>query len=272
MVTIQAKGDKNPIFFMHPIGGYVLCYVDLSRHLGNDYPFYGLQMPGMEGDRLPYDSIEEMASLYLAEIRNVQPQGPYQLAGFSFGGQVAYEVAHQLRMSGEDVSLLVLFDCFLQPKREQGPDEMEIVSSYAARLTERDPALPVLQADVLREKSEEERLTYLLGLAKTKHHLPPDAGLDDVKRALNVWMTHSIAISKYTPPVYGGDIVFFQASERVADSTVGWQEIIEGTMEVVQVPGTHYTMLRMPKVAGVADILRTYIDRVHGKTHLLLNN
>ncbi|HEX3528888.1 MAG TPA: amino acid adenylation domain-containing protein, partial [Thermoanaerobaculia bacterium] len=99
--------DQAPFFCVHPIGGNVLCYLDLARHLAPDQPFYALQTPD---DRPPAKSIEEMAARYLAEVRCVQPQGPYRLGGWSMGGLVAFAMARQLAAEGQAPELLALID------------------------------------------------------------------------------------------------------------------------------------------------------------------
>src|ERR1700676_3913499 len=110
LVAIQLAGSRPPLFCFHGAGGNVLIYRDLSRRLGPDQPFYGLQSQGLDGSRPPLTKIEDMAALYLKENRRVQPYGPYFLGGYCGGGNIAFEVAQQLRSHGEAVALLALFD------------------------------------------------------------------------------------------------------------------------------------------------------------------
>ncbi len=110
LVAIQPNGSRPPFFCIHGGGGNVLIYRDLSRHLGSDQPFYGVQAQGLDGERPCLTTIEAMASLYVDEIRRFQPRGPYYLGGYCMGGTVAYEMAQQLKAQGEEVALLALFD------------------------------------------------------------------------------------------------------------------------------------------------------------------
>ena len=110
IVAIQPNGSRPPFFCIHGGGGNVLIYRALSQHLGSDQPFFGLQAQGLDGERPCLITIEEMASLYVDEIRRVQPHGPYHLGGYCMGGTVAYEMAQRLRAQGEEVALLALFD------------------------------------------------------------------------------------------------------------------------------------------------------------------
>ncbi|MCP3908082.1 MAG: non-ribosomal peptide synthetase, partial [Oceanicoccus sp.] len=110
LVAIQPKGEKPPIFCVHPAGGNVLCYLELAQHMGEDQPFYGLQAFGMEAGQVAYTQVADMAKFYLDEVKALHPHGPYQLAGWSSGGLVAFEMARQLQEQGKPVSLLALLD------------------------------------------------------------------------------------------------------------------------------------------------------------------
>src|SRR5271157_4658430 len=106
VVTIQPKGSRPPFFCMHGAGGNVLIYRELSEHLGQDQPFYGLQSLGLDGSSEPQSRIEDMAASYVQEIRRTQAKGPYYLGGYCLGGTIAYEVAQQLRAQGAAADFL----------------------------------------------------------------------------------------------------------------------------------------------------------------------
>src|SRR5205807_8947571 len=81
LVPIEPVGSEIPFFFVHPVGGSVVCYADIARALGPEYPVYGLQSPSPDAG-YEITSIEQMAELYIQEIRRVQPEGPYLLGGW----------------------------------------------------------------------------------------------------------------------------------------------------------------------------------------------
>jgi thioesterase domain-containing protein/acyl carrier protein len=110
-------GDKQPFFLVAGMFGNVLNLRHLAHLIGADRPFYGLQARGLYGDQKPHSSIEDAATDYIAELREVQPSGPYMLGGFSGGGITAYEMARQLEAMGEHVSLIVLLDTPLPTRR-----------------------------------------------------------------------------------------------------------------------------------------------------------
>src|SRR6185437_10037837 len=103
LIPIHSQGTRPPLFLIHGAGGDVLWgYANLAPHLGDDQPVYGVKSRALDGsDEFP--SIEEMAGHYIEQIRTLQPQGPYYLGGYCFGGNVAYEMARQIEARGEKV-------------------------------------------------------------------------------------------------------------------------------------------------------------------------
>lgn len=110
LVPFQTAGDKPAIVCVHGGGGDVLFYRELASRLGEDQPVYGLEPVGLDGGVDPLESVPEMAARYIEELRSVQPDGPFRLVGYCFGGAVALEMSHQLTAMGEDVELLALID------------------------------------------------------------------------------------------------------------------------------------------------------------------
>ncbi|HEY6748837.1 MAG TPA: amino acid adenylation domain-containing protein [Mycobacteriales bacterium] len=110
MLPLRKAGDRAPVFFVHPAGGLSWCYSRLLPYIPKEYPVYGLQSSGYLGRADRPGSLGEIAQDYLAQVREIQPHGPYLLAGWSFGGVVAQEMAAALEDLGEDVPVLMLFD------------------------------------------------------------------------------------------------------------------------------------------------------------------
>jgi len=110
LVTIQEKGSKNPLFFIHPIGGTVFCYIPLVKYLSKQRPSFAIQDPNIDDNSLTFSNLEDVASFYICKIKDIQSKGPYLLCGSSYGGTVAFEMARQLHESGEQVEFVGLFD------------------------------------------------------------------------------------------------------------------------------------------------------------------
>ncbi|HET8579554.1 MAG TPA: thioesterase domain-containing protein, partial [Nitrospiraceae bacterium] len=108
LVAIQPGGMKPPFFVVPGVGGNVLVFARLSKQLGHEQPFYGLQARGLDWEALPFTRVEEMAAHYVHEIRGIRPKGPYLIGGTCTGGVVAYEMAQQLVAQGEQVILAIM--------------------------------------------------------------------------------------------------------------------------------------------------------------------
>ena len=122
VVGLQIAGTGAPLFFVHPAGGSAFCYTALAHYLGQDRPFYGLQTPGLNDNRELYTSVQSLAAHYVEAIRRIQPEGPYYLGGWCVGGIIAYEMACQLQMCGQEVAFLALLDS-APPTAEHPADE-----------------------------------------------------------------------------------------------------------------------------------------------------
>ena len=110
LVAISPDGSRRPFFCVHSLGGNALEYRDLAKFLPPDQPLFGLQPQGLDGQLPPHHTVEEMAAHYIREIREVQPEGPYCIGGWSFGGVIAFEMGKQLLAAGHEIELLALFD------------------------------------------------------------------------------------------------------------------------------------------------------------------
>ncbi|NTF34616.1 non-ribosomal peptide synthetase [Rhizobium skierniewicense] len=111
VLPIRATGHHAPLFCIHPVMGLGWAFTSLAKHIHHDVPIFAFQAEGLNNEKMPA-SIEEMAKLYLGRIRAIQPEGPYNIIGWSFGGLVAHEISRQLERSGDDVTFLALLDSY----------------------------------------------------------------------------------------------------------------------------------------------------------------
>jgi amino acid adenylation domain-containing protein len=264
LVQIQAgDGNKRPLFFVHPVGGSVLCYADLSRHLEPDQPFYGLQALGLAEEQQPHTRVEVMARHYLDLIQTVQVEGPYLLGGWSIGGVIALEMAQQLQAQGQSVALLALLDSHApQDDRERKPDDVELLASFAL-----DLGLPLhdlkLDHERLKALGADERLAWVLEQVHKARLLPEDIGLAQTRRIFQVFKHNVRAVRQYEPRPYPGAVALFKAREWRYENEVaadlGWSALVDGGVNVHEVPGNHYTLVREPNVASLAEQLGHYL-------------
>jgi len=261
LVPLQPAGDRPPFFCVHPVAGNALCYRGLARELGPEQPFWGLQTPALTPGVEPLETVEEMAEAYLGEIREVQPEGPYRLGGWSFGGLVAYEMARRLEAAGEEVALLALLDTLAEPEGSgRDDDEASRVLDFFAHLF-RFPTDEV--RELIEPLPEEDRLEALVAHFRESGHLPPDLTLETVRHHLAVEEILRRATRAYRPGPYGGQVTVFRAQDGPAgdptDPTAGWSDRAAG-VESVPVPGRHQEMVFHPHVVELAKALARHLE------------
>ncbi len=258
LVEIQRGGAKPRLFCVHPAGGGVLSYRELASLLGADRPFYGFQAPGQSEGQEPLDSIEALATLYVKAMRELQPAGPYLLAGWSFGSYVAFEMAQQLLAAGEDVPLLVVMDTSAHTDA-QGRDPLKVSD---ARLLYRTLELD-LSDETLAHLDPDGQLAYVIDLARERNLLPPDSDVAQARRQIKLYKAHALAERSYRSRSYPGRVLLLRAAEQpeatAQSPDLGWREILSGDFDVFEVPGNHMEMLQPPHVKGLAQTLGSFL-------------
>jgi pyochelin synthetase len=243
LVPIQTSGAKRPIFCIHPGGGNVLCYLQLSRSLGPDQPFYGLQAPGVDGVRDPLKRVEDMAEEYIRAIRECQPTGPYCVIGWSAGGVIAYEIAQQLKSAGEEIAHLGIIDSgvlyTMGVLRAVCPADEPGAFEVMGRT-------PAQQVSVFRVRS---------GAAKL---IPDEADQEMAIRIMQLFQSNVEAVVRYRPQPYDDRVDIYQARELLVASRrqpfAEWNTHC-ADLHLHYVPGNHLTMIHEPHVEHLAAAL-----------------
>ncbi|MDQ3802878.1 MAG: amino acid adenylation domain-containing protein, partial [Acidobacteriota bacterium] len=267
LVGIQTSGGRAPLFFVHPIGGTVFCYLELAKLLGEDQPLYGLQAPGAFGEREPLSRIEDLAAHYVSTIRDVQPHGPYRLGGWSMGGVVAFEMARQLLERGEEVAFLALIDSAVPkrpaPSKDSAEGEARLLSGFLRDLgAQFGKELPDI-SERLRRLPALEQLAYLVEQAGAHDLLPPQTGAAQLESLLKVFKNNWRALSSYVPGKYAGRLLLFRAAAALGDARVdpvmGWGHLAE-EVATYPVPGNHYTLMTSPHVQALAALVKAQLE------------
>lgn len=270
LVAIQPKGSRPPFICIHGAGGNLLIYRDLSRRLGPDQPFYGLQAQGLDGISAPLSTIREMAELYVGEIRKVCPQGPYYLGGYCMGGTVAYEVAQQLSAQGEKVAMLALFDTMNWSKIPVGSvldhtyREFQRLAFHVANFLCLDIAGMM---KFLSEKLEilRDRFPVWMGMLLGRMDTPRFRKTMPESRALGrLWRLNDKACLEYVPQLYPGKITDFRPRKQYRQfdkPEAKWDSLAREGQEVFVLPVYPAGMLVEPFVKHLAEALRESIDK-----------
>ncbi|MGO4907387.1 SDR family NAD(P)-dependent oxidoreductase [Pseudorhodobacter sp. W20_MBD10_FR17] len=249
-------GPKTPFFLVAGMFGNVLNLRHLAQLIGGDRPFYGLQARGLYGDQPPHTSIPEAAADYIAELRQVQPHGPYLLGGFSGGGLTAWEMAAQLEQAGEEVALLALLDTPL-PLRPglSRPDKALI------KLAELRKGGPAYLIDWAKSRWEWERTKRNAAPVDTEgafHNGAIEAAFRAALPLYSLPLRHGTT-ALFRPPldrhwqVGNGNWVSAAKEYVFPDNDL---TRFAPALRVVEVPGDHDSMVLEPNVRVLAGALR----------------
>ena len=259
LVALQPKGSRPPLFVISGLGGNVIKFHGMASYLGDDQPVYGLLPRGLDGDEPFHIRVEDMAADYVRAIREVQPDGPYRVVGYSFGGAVAYEVAQQLREQGGEVGLLGLFDTIEWQYMEQVGRSLGFVqrmltyrSQFKHAMSDGDAFGPLWR----RFRSK---------LARSLSGLLHPLGRPSLAPANSIEDANIFAASNYRPRVYPGRLTLFRSTDRRAedgeDAYLGWGHLISGGIDVYHIPSTHLNILQEPAVGVLSERLRECLQR-----------
>lgn len=237
LVTIKA-GSRQPLFAVHIKGGHLLDYFVLARYLDPDQAVYGLQARGVFGNETPDCSIQEIAANCIKSMREIQPQGPYLIAGYSSGGVVAYEMAQQLNQCGETVAALILLDTYcpwVYQSHRWGNALKRLMRGRTHRLR---------------------NLIYAAMLTTFK--------LDRLLKFSDIYKAHKYAHLAYRPRKSTQAIDFLIAEEsttHTAHKLLGWSRWFKGTVKVYRFSTSHSDLVRLPAAENVARTIQACINQ-----------
>ena len=215
LVPLRSGGTEPPLFLVHGLSGSALVYMDLVRHLDFDRPVFAVNAQGLDDDSTPLATIEQMASRYVAAIREVCPTGPYLLGGWSMGGVIALEMAAQLRDLGAVVELVMLLD--------SAPPSF-VNDSLAGRDGPPHPTLNGTEGDARSTR------VVRANVAAIRQHRPR---------------------SSVAPVLIRSEAT----AGAVADETLGWRGVGFELASNHTVPGDHESMLRGPNSIALAELI-----------------
>lgn len=278
LVAIQPQGAKPPFFCVHGLGGGVLDYADLARYLGPEQPFYGLQERALTTNQDPFAAIEEMAAHYIHQIQTLQPNGPYFIGGYCYGGTVAFEMARQLRAMGQPVALLAIMD--------HSPPNVNFQLSpwnpvFWGRFLKNLPYWlhDFMQLNPTQMLARIRRKTRVLGQNLLKSGRP--AGYEPTQADLEAVIdkdlalippkhhpllkAHYQAMSNYIPQPYQGQVTLFRTHRHSLfgpfDPNMGWDRLVSGGIEIKEIKGFHANILQEPYVQILAEQLKASLEQ-----------
>ena len=257
----RSSAQRAPLFIVAGMFGNVLNLRHLAQRMGPDRAVYGLQARGLMGDDAPHATIGEAARDYLAEIRRIQPEGPYLLGGFSGGGITAYEMAHQIDAAGDSVAMLALLDTPLPVRPALSRRDKALIK--LAELRRKGPRyLRDWALDRLRWELSKRAVQADTGTGFNNHKIEMAFRGAVEGYDLRPWDGHALL---YRPPldrhwpVSRGNWVSAQREYVFEDNQ--WRAWVPN-LQVIEVTGDHDSMVLDPNVAGLARHLQEEIDRL----------
>jgi thioesterase domain-containing protein len=233
LVPLKAGEGLPPIFFIHGLGGSVAELFPMTRRMTYRGAVIGIQARGLAGKEWPHSSVEAMAAEYLREVKDRQPDGPYYLCGYSFGGLVVFEMARRLCESGDEVGLVGIFDTTMSPLRWPFRVWLSIVRRRLVQLAT-DPA----------------------AMRKMWRHMA-SAPISVLKVATSAL----IASARYRPGFYPGELTLFSPVGRepgLPPLQSIWRNHAR-TLSIVETAGNHSTMLSAPNAEFTAACLTRHL-------------
>ena len=263
LIAIQPLGSKPPLFVVHGFGGSLFSFRPLAEALGADQPVYGLQRGEVSPER---PAIKALAARYVNEIQTVDPIGPYNIAGHSSGGMIAFEVASQLVALGKEVNMVALLNCdYRFGMRSAKASDSRIKLINPLEILKQNYRHAVRQASEIgwnalfwrRYFHEIIKLKFLL-----LKHSPWKEKYYPTLFGAEAYL--ALSAEKYKPRPYPGDVMLFIAEDAAKpndDFGAGWAKSILGKLEILKVPGSHQSMLTQPKVVILANALIERLER-----------
>ena len=269
MVCLQ-KGTSNtalpPLYFIHVLGTGLKFCKPIVKYLASDLPVYGLSIQLLDQQSHVENRIEDWARFYNLQVKQIQPSGPYMFVGFSNGGLIAFEMAKQMRDSGEDVRLVAILDTML-PKTFNKTGVVRKVKEQYKKWQRQGTYYFIRQGVqrfyyVWREKITHWYFRKILRNYEVKGR--SGEMTIDLKEYVT-WSENHEASIRYNPEPYAGKVILFKSDQtlqevdNIKDPQLGWGEVALGGVEIINCPGDHVSMLTDPHVETVANKLRQAI-------------
>jgi thioesterase domain-containing protein/acyl carrier protein len=250
LVPFRETGSEPPLYCVHAVGGNVLTYVELARHLPADQPVIGIQSVGVSEAAAPLTTIEEMAARYTADVRASRPTGAIRLLGWSMGALLAHRMAALLVDAGRRVDLLVMLDPPAPLGKHRRLRDADLRSLF---LRDQSGArVDVAPADLAGVGGWERFLAEAVALGLGS------LGDRALRRLFDVFAANTLALEEAAAVPYAGPARLILARQEAdpTDVVAAWRPLV-ADLDTVVLPGTHDDLLAMPNLATVVAMVRS---------------
>lgn len=265
-ISLKRK-DSLPLFLFHAVGGNVFFYQPLANYLEDVCPIYGVQAQQYVEGAISQDEIvpvEEMARNYLKSIRLVQPEDPYRLAGASFGGVLAYEVARLLHQDNQEISFIAMFDT---------PGPIEVLPEFQNNSGIISYLMTVIKSEeenidveMLKKLNPNELFSYAKSYFEELKIKFPLGSVEQMQLYTDTFTKNCQSLANYVISHWHTNekFIYIRAKERDRFNPLNpecdWQEILGKDLTLHETAGNHTTMNIEPHVKEMAKILKIYLD------------
>jgi len=265
LLPLRKTGSRPPLFCIHPGGGSGTVYKKLTDALALDQPVWALQARGIEADESYHESIDEMVRDYVAALKEVQPTGPYNLLGYSFGGIVAHEMACLLELQGEMVSSLIFLDVQTVFTHVENKEELEtqLLRNMANDL-QLDPEICSIDHELFLDKLRD----HLVDVGMTPESTP----LEMIKRMLTQSIHCQMLTSGHHIQKCQAPILLFRETEELASSdprAFDWSPYTSSEVGMIDIKAKHTDIISRPtSVSILAKEIDQYLNKVNSTKQL----
>jgi len=261
LVPIRAKGNRAPLYCVHPISGSAYCYTGFARSLDAEQPVYGFEAPGFDDNRRPATSVEDLSAEYVDVLREFRPHDPYYLLGWSMGGVVAFDMSVRLAGIGADVPLVILVDAAV-PVKAETPAEKSMLRRFIHDLTgvSGTSASEVSELDsIFARFPDDADPDSLFADTVRSGVLPIEIDAEFLQYRYTIFRSHIKALFSYEISVkYHGPVLLIKAAES-APEFMRW-DTVATDVEEHTIPGDHHSIWMGDSQEILSGIIRRRLD------------
>ena len=282
LFKIRAVGSKPPLFLINAMGTGMLAYKLLAKYLDPELPVYGIRALGMDDNREPHNRIDQMARAYIQEMRSIQPEGPYFIAGVCTGGTIAFEMASQLISQGLEVAFLGLLDSTARPILDAPNPEENAISTFFDRYIKHnfllrglnnlwgvvtDPRIKLKDKLSFTRDMAGQLYQKIVDKLESITYKDNQEYLPYTLRRARVFDAGEEALRHYTPKAYrGGKVILVRAKDNPEhvhyNYRLGWDEFVGEDLEIYEISADQTTLLFEPHIRTLATVINASLQDV----------
>lgn len=262
-VTLQAGGSGTPLWLVHPGVGEIIVFFGLAKHI-TDRPVYALRSRGFDGEPF-FESLSACISTYYGEIKRIQPEGPYAIAGYSYGATLGFEIAKIMKSKGEEIKFLGVIDEPPNIKARMNHSNWTNVVILLAQFVEIiDESQASALHEQLRDLSQDEALSRVLSLTTPEHLYTMAMDKPKLARWTDLALSNHVIAREYEPsgraPIM--DVFYARDGEEMMRKHLHqWHKYADTDVVFHQVNGTHTNILRGSNVSSFYRTFKAAMQR-----------